>query len=326
MQLSEIFGLAFRYIDEYSVNGVAIPTTDKNYIDIKNRMYGPADSCQKDLAKILKISDKVIISQNPISNLLGNAFDEIQLFPGGTYEYIVTGARSFSLEVDGDCSIQFAEYTGTWTALNGTYYDGTEKTLTGSIAVTGITGYANYRGLLTIADASHQVRMKIISTYPCKVRFRALFGYGFASALKVPWYRDFIPYDLPTNWTEFNKMMRHFDTRQFQENKDYILTPDNKIHLNWFLTGQFEIHGWKNPTTITPATLDTYAPEISDDGQTLMPYYIGGYAIMKSRPDIGVQLVNQYYELRNMLKAPSSNTSNTVVNTMWTTNTARKLF
>jgi hypothetical protein len=329
LTLGDVFEQSFRAIQKYSINGVAIPPADKNYIDLKNSMYVHADACQKDLSKILKIHDEMEISQNPITNQLGTAFDEIQVYPGGAYEYICEGSKSFSVEVDTDCSIQFDEdIDGTWTPLNGTYaVDGilAASGLAGSLSVTP-TKFTNYRGLLTISDAAHDIRMKVIPIYPGKIRNRFMSAYTFKDASKVPWYKDYIPYNLPSNWFEFNKIMRHHDSRLFVENKDYILTPDNKIHLNWFLTGQFTVHGWKNPATITPDTSDEYVIEIADDGAALMPYYVGGYAINKTRPDIGVQLINQYYELRNMLKSPKSNTSSCVENTMWAVRNKTTLF
>lgn len=328
MNLGEMFDLAFRDVDERSINGTEIPVTNGNYLDIKKRMYGPADAVQQELAKITKMSGVYPVSQNPITNLLGLAFDEVQHFPGTTYTYTGTGAKSFSIEVDGACIISFDEYVSSvWTPLNGTYaVDGVLSVvgIVGSISVVP-TKYTNYRGLLTIASALNPVRITITPTYPMKSRYRAMFAYAYATAVTVPWYRAYVPYDLPVTCLEFNKMMRSYDQRQFEENKDYKLTPDNKIHINWYLTGQFDIHYWKRPTVITVLTLDTYDWEIPADAQAIAHYFIGGMAIMPTNPSVGVALRDQYYALRDMLKTPSSSTSSEVVNTMWKC-TSTKLF
>ncbi|MCX8129779.1 MAG: hypothetical protein N3I35_06735 [Clostridia bacterium] len=304
MQLSEIFDIAYRYINEKSVNGTDISDTNGNYIDIKKRMYGPANASQMRLAGFVKIPDIYSISQNPITNLLGiQGFNEVQHFPGDNKTYTSTGAKSFSIEVDKPCVISFDEsVSGVWTPLEGTYYDGdSTQAFSGSITVTGISKYTNYRGLLTIASASNLIRITVVATYPMKSRYRALFQYPYASANDVPWYRAYIEYSLPADYWQFNKMMRTYDERQFTENKDYILTSDNKIYINWHLTGQFDIHYWKYPTEITPSTSDNYELEVSKECQALMPWFIGGQAIMPDDSSIGIQLLNQYYQMESEL-------------------------
>jgi hypothetical protein len=303
MLLSEAKVNAIQLINEYSVSGTLVSSSDGNYQDLIKRMNPLANTVQMELAKLVKIPGVHSISQNPITNLLGlYAFDEAQHFPGTNLTYQATGAKSFSIEVDGPCTISFDEQVlGVWTPLAGTYSvdGGTPTVFSGSISVSGITKFTNYRGLLTTASALNPVKITVAATYPMKSRYRALFAYSFASADKVPWYRAYITYDLPADYWMFNKMMRSYDQRQFEENKDYILTSNKKVHLNYFLTGQMDIHYWKKPTVITNDTSDSYEFEVDDDAQSLIPWFIGGYAIYPDNQNLGIQLLNQY----NLLKA-----------------------
>jgi hypothetical protein len=334
MTLGEAIVTAIQHCNEYSNSGELIAATDPNYQDLALRMKPLADTSQQEIAGVEKISGKVSISQNQIPNQLGlYAFDEVQHFPGAEASYTAAGSKSFSIEVDGDCTIYFdEEISGVWTALSGTYsLDGGAATaFSGSIAITGLSAatlqeYKNYRGLLTIASALNQVRMKVIPTYPMKSMHRALFAYSFPTAVKVPHYIAFIPYDLPVNCKEFNLMMRRFDQRQYEENKDYKLTPDNKIHLNWFLTGQFDIHYWKKPTKITKDTADSYEFEVSEKAQAAIPWFMGGYAIYPTNRALGNRLIQQYYTLVSNLETPKTNTSTEIQNSLWTASQPTKL-
>ena len=290
---------ALQHINEKTIKGVDIPVTDGNYLDLTKTMNPVANTAQMQLAKINKLPKVYTISQNPITGLL-QSFDEVIHYPGTDLSYTGTGAKSFSIEVDGTCAIYFYEtISGVLTAINGTYCnpgDTVETAFTGSISVSE-TAFENYRGNLTISSATNVITMKIVATYPMKSRYRGLFAYAYATALAVPRLSAYIPYDLPSNCLKFNKMMRSYDQRQFKENTDYITTPDRKIHINWYLTGQFDIHYWGRPTEITNSTLDTYEFEVDTDVQSFIPWLMGGYAIMPTNPSLGTQLVNQYYAL-----------------------------
>jgi hypothetical protein len=297
---------AVQHMNEYSTGGNLISVTDGNYKDLIYRMPPLANTAQQELAKVCRIPGKYSISRNVIPNLLPlTDYDEKQHFPGTDLSYTGAGAKSFSIEVDGDCSIYFDEQvSGAWTALSGTYSKdgGTATAFTGSIPVTGLTSFSNYRGLLTIASASNSVRMKVVATYPLKSRYRALFAYTFATALTVPHLMAYVEYDLPADCVEFYKMYRASDQRQYKENSDFILSPDNKVHINYSLNGQFDIHYWKKPTVITNSTATTYEFEVTEDAQALIPWFMAAYAIMPDNASLGVQLLNQYYALKQSME------------------------
>lgn len=312
---------AMQHIKNYSNRGTPILITDTNYQDYILSMPPAANTAQMELCKISKIPGQTKISQNPIDNLLGLlGFDEKQHFPGTDDTYIGPGAKSFSIEVDKPCTIYFDEYiSGIWTPLSGTYSlsSGTPSAFIGSITVTGNTSFTNYRGLLTIASASNDIRMKIVTLYPMKSRYRALFAYPFATAVEVPWYRAYIPYDLASNYMEFHKMYREYDQRQFQEHSDYILKNDKKIYLNWFLTGEFIVDYWIYPTEITNSVLDTYEFEVGVDAQSCIPWYMGAYAVMADANGkaLGIQLLNQYYTLRDSIKINTNTSPSEIIDT-----------
>ncbi len=306
MDLASAQVTAIQHCNEYSTSGTLISTTDGNYQDLIKRMPPLANTAQQELAKICRIPGKYSISRNVIPNLLPLAdYDEKQHFPGTDLSYTGAGAKSFSIEVDGDCTIYFYEtISGVLTALNGTYSKdgGTATAFTGSIAVTGLTTFSNYKGLLTIASASNTITMKVVATYPMKSRYRALFAYTFATALTVPHLMAYVEYDLPTDCMKFDKLLRAYDQRQYKESADYILTPDNKIHINYNLNGQFDVYYWKKPTVITNSTATTYEFEVSEDAQSAIPWFMGGYAIYPDNANLGTQLLNQYYALIEKLE------------------------
>lgn len=306
LTLAEAQVIAVQNMNEYSTGGNLISVTDGNYKDLIYRMPPLANTAQQELAKVCRIPGKYSISRNVIPNLLPlTDYDEKQHFPGTDLSYTGAGAKSFSIEVDGDCSIYFDEQvSGVWTPLSGTYSKdgGAATAFTGSIAVTGLTSFGNYRGLLTIASASNSVRMKVVATYPLKSRYRALFAYTFATALTVPHLMAYVEYDLPADCQVFDKMYRASDQRQYKENSDFILSPDNKVHINYSLNGQFDIHYWKKPTVITNSTATTYEFEVTEDAQALIPWFMAAYAIMPDNASLGVQLLNQYYALRQSLE------------------------
>lgn len=330
MTLAEAKKTAIQHCNEFSNSGELIDETDPNYMDLTLRMNSLANTSQQEIAEVSKISDKISISQNQIPNQLGlYAFNEVQHFPGNDYPYTAAGSKAFSIEIDGDCTIYFdEEISGVWTPIDGFYSidEATPVAFSGNIAITDLSSaalqeYKNYKGLLTITSATNNVRMKVVPVYPMKSRYRALFAYSFPNAQKTPHYIAYIPYDLPGNYKDFDRMMRVYDERQYQENKDYILTSDNKIHLNWFLTGSFDIHYWKNPTTITDETPDTYQFEVSEKAQAAIPWFMGGYAIYPTNQNLGDRLIQQYYALVSNLDTPKTNTSSEVQNTLFMAST-----
>jgi hypothetical protein len=306
MDLATAKIIAIQHCNEYSTGGTAITTTDGNYQDLVLRMPPLANTAQQELAKVCRIPGKYSISRNVVPNLLPlTDYDEKQHFPGTDVSYTGAGAKSFSIEVDGTCTIYFYEtISGVLTALNGTYSKdgGTATAFTGSIAVSGLTSFSNYRGLLTIASATNTITMKVVATYPLKSRYRALFAYTFATALTVPHLMAYVEYDLPTDFMSFDKLLRAYDQRQYKEFADFVLTSDNKIHINYSLNGEFYIHYWKKPTVITNATATTYEFEVTEDAQALIPWFMAAYAIMPDNANLGTQLLNQYYALRQSLE------------------------
>jgi hypothetical protein len=305
MTLAQAKVYAIQHINEYSNNGTLVSSSNGNYQDLVLRMNPLANTSQIELSKIAKIPAVYVIDHNVIPNLLNlQGANEKQHYPGTNDAYTAAGAQSFSIEVSKPCTITFEEYaSGSWVDITGTYIvpGGTETAFTGDITVSEITSYTNYKGSLALTTATNNVKMTITTLYPMKSRYRAMYGYPFEDADAVPRYSAYVPYDLPDNYMEFNKMMRSYDERQFRENSDFILTPDNKVHINWFLTGQFDVHYWRFPTEITNDTEDTYEFEVRQDAQAAIPWFMGAYAIMPDNANIGTQLLNQYYVLRDNL-------------------------
>lgn len=284
MNLGEAKEKAFKLIKKYSDAGEIIDATDEAHQDYLLRMNDLADDAQQEIARFIKIPAVYSITQWPDDNLLGlTAFDMERYEPGTDLIKAGTGAKAYYFEVDRPATVHIEEeIAGVWTNLT-------------TVTVTGITKFTAYKANITPSDSENSVRMRFTGTYPYTVRNRALFKYSYATDGDVPAYKPFVPYTLPTDFMEFDKIMRWYDQRQYELfTGDYRYTGKKTIEINWFINGQLDIHYFKLPATIDATTLDSYEFEIDQNAQNLIPYYIAAHLIMHEKQNIGVFLKQQY--------------------------------
>ncbi|NLE06030.1 MAG: hypothetical protein GX638_14690 [Crenarchaeota archaeon] len=287
MTLGEAIEKAIKLINEYSNNGSLINTDDGNYLDYSLRMKDLANDAQMEIARFIKIPDVHSITQWPAYNLLGThlGFDMEHFEPGTDRYYTASGAKSYYFEVDRPCTVYIEEETsGVWTILD-------------TLVITDITQFTGYKGNITASDPTNAVRLRLTGSYPCTIRNRALFKNSYPTDDDVPIYKPFVPYELPDDYMEFDKIMRWYDQRQYQLfTGDYRFTGKKTVEINWFLDGQFDIHYFKLPTEIDKDTDDDYEFEIDVNAQTLIPYYIGGHVLIDqpSKQNVALFLKQQY--------------------------------
>lgn len=315
MTLDECFGLAFRLINEYSVNGTAISSTNGNYVDIKNRMYPAANSSYQEVCKISQIEDVEPYSQHVPTNLLNlYGFNE-EYHTDEDLTYSATGAQAFTFEVDSDCTVTFKEdISGTLTDISGTYTlaNGSVTPFTGSISISSITTFTNCRGLLTLSSTDNDVYMIFSGSYPFTVRYRGLFANTWSSASKVIALRPYIQYTLPADFMKERKVLFSYDERQYMEFADYKIQ-NGKLELPWSQKGQFDLLYTAYPERITASTLGTFEFKCKLDAQAIIPYKVGGEAIMPDDASLGTMLLNIYDDMKRSLEPTDNIQSGTIV-------------
>lgn len=299
MILSDFIVKVIKLINSYSNNGTLISPSNGNYQDYLLRIRSLADDCQKEVAKYVKIRKTHTITQNPITNLLGLhvGFDIVQHLPGTTTYYNASGAKSFYFEADRPCTWTFEESADnvTWTPLTGFYdVNGVNTAFNGTIEVTGNTSYKAVKGLLTLTEK--YVRVSPSSSYVFNSRNRALFGYAFPSCADVPDYKPDIPYTMPSDFSELDRLTREDDQGQMTEWSDYKKLEEKVYGLNWFSNGQFTFHYFAVPETIDDTTPNDYEFEVDETAQTLIPYYVAGTILMTAEENqtAAAFLINRY--------------------------------
>jgi hypothetical protein len=307
MNLGQAKKKAFKLLNEYSTNGTPITSANGSYQDYALRMNDVANDAQMEIARFIKIPAVHQITHYPPENLLGlhAGFGIEQYNPGMDKSYVGTGAQSYYFEVDRPCTVYIEELRGgTWTELK-------------EITITNISSFTGYKGNLTLTSTSNPVRLRFTGDYPYLIRHRALFKYNYPSDDAVPVYKAFIPYDLPSDFMEFDKIMRWFDDRQYQPmTSDFKFTGKKTIEINWFLNGQFDMHYFRLPAVIDDETPDTYEFEIDPQAQNLIPYYIAAHTGFDEKQTISTFLQNQYEnKLANLSSGYEQSQTGTIIDT-----------
>ena len=272
----QIHNRAISIIDELSDTGTidAVKTKEYGY-----RAPFLLDMWQKEMVKDGKYYKSYELSCMKKTNLLGDNF-EILENTGTAQVYTATGAYSFYIEVDGDCTVTLQEggvnVSGVY-SFNG----GAETAFTGAISVsvpTGTVGFLPLKGILTASGGV--ITMSVNGTYYFKHTSRALSIYKFATAAKVPDFGMWYKVSMPSDFSNRSQVVEEYPTQQsvpttkWENNKD--------LYVFYDYTGIVRINYIPVPTEITSLTQTL---EIDDITAQSGAYYLAEHFAMADQND-----------------------------------------
>lgn len=270
-------------IIESVVNGVAVNASkNQDYLLLHNVL---ADIAQKEIAAVKKIHAVRSITQNPITNQLGEykGFDLQQHLNTDLTDTQATGSKSYYFEVDDPATIYIEEETApdTWTTLS---------------TITHIKkgSFTAYKGLITASSTANDIRIRFSGSYPYNIRNTALFGYTFGNVNDVPNYTPYVSYTLPSNFRTLNKISYRGDNFAIDNYRDYRWEGKKTLLIDYYMKGSFDVYYYANPTTITSSTSDTHEFEVDIEAQPLIPMYVASKVVAEEKPTMAAILFNEY--------------------------------
>lgn len=203
-----------------------------------------------------KITRKYEISHNMPDNLLGEFEQENAVHTDDDITYSALGARAYSFQVSGTGTAYIEEETDTdvWT-LRDTVSFSTAKS----------EGYVTYKGYTGILDTENNARIRFSGDYRYLYRWVGLFAENFVTEDEIPKYEPYVPYDLPTNLYQLNRIDATYAYQILTDYDDYRYenydTSLKRIFFKWNVKAEFVVHYYAYPTVIDNA------PESSIDSQ-----------------------------------------------------------
>jgi hypothetical protein len=252
--LSEAKNRILKTMNEYSISGEVISSTDENALDYLLRMNSLIDMHQRKIATTYKkISKCLRFTQYPLTNLTG--VTGIQRFEGTTLYYEGgTGVKSYCVQVDGSCTITIEQ------SVDGTTYTTLESQ---AVTITTFGQFETVRSNVT-PTTDYYVRMKISGTYDFNIASVALYGATYPTDSDIPVYDDYIEKTLPTDFYNIDYIVVG-DNGNYKPLDDYRQENRTTLLIPFATTGEVRVYYWAYPTKIDDDTPDTTILDTSDE-------------------------------------------------------------
>jgi len=274
----ELFERSMAVMDEISENGTLNPDDVAEY-EAKAPLL--LDIWSRRMAKTAGTKKSFEISCVRKKNLLGDTtvFSKIVENNCEIQDYSAKGANCFYIEVDGDCTITFAE-DGQPLCGQYSFNGGEETAFTGTINITvpdGTTSFLPVKGILTPASQTSIITMTISGTYYFRHTNRALSPYKYPSALKVPDFKPYYKIELPEDFISRSQIIAEFPRAQYQEGNEAIKWEnDRELYVRFDYDGIIRINYVSLPTKITTLDQEIEFPE--NIAMSAVPYLVKHFA------------------------------------------------
>jgi len=296
LNLGQIRDLAYKLTDTYSSDGIVLPAADT--ADAKLAMTDFINTAQYKFAERDKIETLYSVTQNPITNLLGDDFN-IEQHLDDDIIYEADSAKSYGFEVDHPATVYVEEETATdvWTTL-----------LTLTLTPTSFT---EYTGLITASDTANAIRLRFSGSYIYNIRRVALYAYTFASTSDIPQFKPWHEYTLPTGYISTNRIVYNGDDQRRDIYTDYYIDM-KKLMVKHDVVGSFDIYYFKQPTALVA---DDDIPEIQLQFHPYLAYYAAGEWLFSTGSRTpGLVLLNRFDSFLAEMKPNTDGSSNRIEN------------
>ena len=290
--VSKILLDARALLDELTDKGVQISDSDVSDLMAKGVRF--VDMAQKELYSTGNLFEKFEFTQKNPDNLLGKTLFEIKEFKGTDIipDEVGKVARAYYFEADEEGSVIVEEFEG-----------GTWQTLL-TIPTTTSTSMVQYKGLITPTTTGNLIRYRFTGTTYYKIQNYALFSEPF-KASKIPDFRPWVKYTMPTNFRLTDAVIEEFKDRQYIRSSNAKWEGYNELWVNYFFEGTMRVVYKPVPITIT---LQTQNLQLDDISVNAITYYGAGKLAAHDYPELVNYFEGKYNEilLKSVMKNPAS--------------------
>lgn len=252
MTKGEAIAQMLRWLDEATINGDTTPADQ--IADLKERAAYLIDGVVKYIAGHFKIPAEYTVVRAPIKNLLGSGFKMFSGIPPDCYTVEVEGGKAFYAELCGNCDIEISSGPSSLYSRNVESADSFTAVKANIPDATG--------GKLTV---------EISSDYPFVVRNVAVFPCSFRSDDEVQDYIAYVPYELPDDFREFDRLLRTSDHHEYHRFPHYRREGLKTFLLPYDEEGEFRFDYWRNPADVPYDAPDDTELEVQAHAAQLIP-------------------------------------------------------
>lgn len=289
----ELFDRSMAVMDEMTESGTINAEDTAEYASKAPNLL---DLWSKRMAKTAGKKKTFEISCFRRTNLLGdlNQLGKIIENNGESQTYSAIGAHCFYVEVDGDCTLTFANYGE---PISGKYsFNGGEETeFTGTIDIQvpeGTTSFLPIRGILTGGN----VTMTISGDYYFKHNNRTLSSYKYKSALDVPDFRPYYKVELPSDFISRSQIISEFPSWQYQEGSPSVKWEgDSDLYVMFSYEGLIRLVYTSIPAKIT--SLDQTIEYDETVAMSAVPYLVKHFARADMNDEIAGDAKQEFREM-----------------------------
>jgi len=281
--LSEVKNRILKVMNEYSVAGEVISSTDENALDYLLRMNSLIDMEQRKIATTSrKISKCLRFTQYPLTNYVNTTgitrYTGTALYFGGS-----TSIKSYSLQVDGSCTVDVEE------SVDGITYTTLDTT---AVTITTFGQFDTVRGNIT-PTTDYYVRLKVSGTYDFNIGTVALYSATFPLDSDVPLYDDYIAKTLPADFYNIDYILTG-DNNDYRPLIDFVVEGRTILMIPFNTNGEVRVFYWAYPTAISDTTLDTITLDIEDDAIDALVYGVALELVDETSSELYQRIKSKY--------------------------------
>lgn len=289
----QVFNKAMTIMDEVTSTGVPDPSTTSVYAVKAPNII---DMLQNELLDISELYNTYEISRKPVQPILGrNDYKEHTTID--LNEECSGSVQSYYFEVNGACTVYIEDYTGTWNTLE-------------TVTVTNINSYTAYKGIVTPTVGATRSRLRFSGSYYYNYTNYALFSQVFESESKIPDYRPYVKYTMPSDFYSIDQLVKEIYPKQYIKSVDYFWEGQKDLYISYDFDGNIRILYRPIPTTIT---LLSQSLQI-DDVLTMnaMPYGLASILLLGEDTNKSNYFGQKYDEAKISARKPKQSQINQV--------------
>lgn len=275
-----IFDMAMDLMDERLSTG----EIDENSTEIyAKRAPGILTMWQNEAADGGDLYKTLEIDRRPIQNMFGfnGGLDVVEVSGADVSKECLGGAKAYSFEVNGGCTVYIEDFTGGWNALATIVVPDT------------VVSFTNYKGTVTPTSGANKSRIRFSGDYYYLATNYALYSSPFRDAAAVPKYGAWVKYEMPSDFKSVDTIVDEYPRGNYSHDTAFKWEGRRDLYVSYNYTGKIRIVYKPVPAPITDLSQTLEVDEIMSMSGA---YFLAAHLALTDDPNIASFFNERYME------------------------------